>query len=45
MQRRIDEGIFLAQRRLVERARLTHSTLVICRKGKVVEVSPDEVIL
>lgn len=43
MQRRIDEGIYLAQRRLVERARHNHTTLVICREGQVMEVSADDV--
>lgn len=42
MQRRIDKGILLAQQRLVERARLFGTTLVVCRDGKVVELSPDE---
>lgn len=42
MQRLIDEGIVLAQERLVERSRLFHSTLVIARGGKVMEVMPDE---
>ena len=42
MQRRIDAGIVLAQERLVERARLFHSTLVVTRGGQVVELFPDE---
>ena len=42
MQQRIDQGIVLAQQRLVERSRLFHSTLVVTRGGKVVELLPDE---
>ena len=41
MQRRIDEGIQLAQHRLWERARRSNLTLVVCRNGKVVEIVPD----
>ncbi|MCD8317889.1 MAG: hypothetical protein LUC45_03110 [Paraprevotella sp.] len=42
MQSKIDEGIFLAQKRLVERARHNHTTLVVARGGQIVEVSADE---
>ncbi len=42
MQRRIDEGIVLAQKRLVERSRLFHSTLIVARNGHVMEVAPEE---
>ena len=42
MQQRIDQGILLAQQRLVERSRLFHSTLVVCREGQVVELLPEE---
>lgn len=42
MQQKIDIGIRLAQERLVERARLFHSTLVVARGGKVVELAPEE---
>ena len=42
MQQRIDRGIVLAQERLVERSRLFHSTLVVNRGGRVVELLPDE---
>lgn len=42
MQRRIDQGIVLAQERLVERSRLFHSTLVVNRGGHIVELMPDE---
>jgi len=42
MQMKIDQGILLAQERLVERSRLFHSTLVVARNGKVVELMPEE---
>lgn len=42
MQQRIDEGIVLAQKRLVERSRLFHSTLIVARNGHVMEVAPEE---
>lgn len=42
MQRCIDEGIVLAQERLVQRSRLFQSTLVVTRNGRVVELLPDE---
>ena len=43
MQQRIDEGIVLAQERLVERSRLFDSTLVVARNGQVMEIHPDDV--
>ncbi len=42
MQQRIDQGIALAQQRLVERSKLFHSTLVISRNGNVVELFPED---
>ncbi len=42
MQCKIDEGIYLAQKRLIERASHNQTTLVIAREGKVVEVNADE---
>lgn len=45
MQRKIDEGIYLAQTRLIERARHNRTTLVIARNGQVVEVMADELSL
>lgn len=42
MQRKIDKGIRLAQRRLIERAKHDHTTLVISRDNQVVEVKADE---
>ena len=41
MQRRIDEGIRLAQKRLWERARNTQQTLVIADGDEIVEMIPD----
>ena len=34
MQQRIDDGILLAQRRLVERARHDGISLVVCKNGR-----------
>ena len=42
MQRKIDEGIQLAQERLIEKAKRNHTTLVIARNNEVVEVTADE---
>lgn len=42
MQRKIDEGIFLAQERLVKRAKHDNLTLVIVRNGQVVEIPAEE---
>lgn len=42
MQQKIDQGILLAQERLVERSRLFHTTLVVAREGKIVELMPEE---
>ncbi len=42
MQRKIDEGIYLAQKRLIERAKHNHTTLVIAREGEVIEVNAEE---
>lgn len=42
MQQKIDEGILLAQERLVEKARINNSTLVVARDGEVVELKPEE---
>lgn len=42
MQRKIDEGIHLAQKRLIARAKHNNTTLVIARNGQVVEVFADE---
>ena len=42
MQRKIDEGIFLAQERLVKRAKHDNLTLVIVRNGQVVQIPAEE---
>ena len=44
MQRKIDEGIYLAQERLIERARHNHTTLVVAQGDRIVEVTADELI-
>lgn len=41
LQRRIDEGILLAQKRLWEKARTNHQSLVVARGGKVLEIFPE----
>lgn len=41
MQCKIDEGIVLAHRRLLERASLTGQTLVVAREGRIVNFVPD----
>ncbi len=43
MQRRIDEGIQLAHRRLATRARMDNLPLVMYREGRVVEVVPESI--
>ena len=45
MQLKIDRGIQLAQERLVERSRLLHTTLVVAREGRVIEVQAEELAL
>lgn len=40
----IEEGIILAQQRLVARAQKDGFTLVACTNGKVVEVNPATVV-
>jgi hypothetical protein len=42
LQDRIDAGILLAQRRLIERTRKDNGDLVVVRDGKVVRLHPDE---
>ena len=42
LQERIDAGILLAQRRLIERTRKENGDLVVVRDGKVVRLHPDE---
>mgnify|MGYP000020048434 CR=1 FL=1 len=44
MQRKIDEGIALAQQRLIARAVHNQTTLVVAKGDKVVEVQADELL-
>lgn len=44
MQRKIDEGIYLAQERLIERARHNHTTLVVAQGDRIVEVTAEELL-
>lgn len=41
MQFSIDNGIILAQKRLVARARHDGFTLVVCPHGQVIEMNPE----
>ncbi len=43
MQRRIDEGIRLAQARLVQRARHDDLSLVVMRDGELKEIKANEI--
>lgn len=43
LQRRIDEGILLAQRRLACRAKRDNLALVMFREGEIVEMVPEPV--
>lgn len=42
MQRRIDQGIILAQTRLIERAKREGGTLVVRRGNAILEVPANE---
>ncbi|MBO5895060.1 MAG: hypothetical protein J6Q33_04640 [Alistipes sp.] len=44
LQERIDAGILLAQRRLIERTRKDNGDLVVVRNGEVVRLTPDQLI-
>ena len=44
LQERIDAGILLAQRRLIERTRRDNGDLVVVRDGEVVRLTPDELL-
>jgi hypothetical protein len=44
LQERIDAGILLAQRRLIERTRRDNGGLVVVRDGEVVRLTPDELL-
>ncbi len=41
MQRRIDDGIRLAHKRLLERASVTRQPLVVNRGGRIVDFLPE----
>ena len=44
LQERIDAVILLAQRRLIERTRKDNGDLVVMRDGKVVRLTPDQLL-
>ena len=44
LQERIDAGILLAQRRLIERTRRDNGDLVVVRDGKIVHLTPDQLL-
>ena len=41
LQERIDAGILLAQRRLIERTRRDNGDLVVVRDGQILHLTPD----
>lgn len=45
LQERIDAGILLAQRRLIERTRRDNGDLVVVRNGEVVRLTPDQLLI
>jgi len=44
MQQRIDEGILLAQRRLLDRGLHDHLSFIVCNQGKVCDVPASEIL-
>ena len=44
LQERIDAGILLAQRRLIERTRKDNGDLVVMRDGEIVHLTPDQLL-
>ena len=44
LMERIDAGILLAQRRLLERTRKNDDYLVVTRDGKIMHLTPDELL-
>ena len=44
LQERIDAGILLAQRRLIERTRRDNGDLVVVRDGQIVHLTPDQLL-
>ena len=41
---RIDAGILLAQRRLLERTRRNNDYLVVMRDGEIMHLTPDQLL-
>lgn len=44
LQERIDAGILLAQRRLIERTRRDNGDLVVVRDGEIMHLTPDQLL-
>ncbi|MBQ2783566.1 MAG: hypothetical protein IJE99_01035 [Alistipes sp.] len=44
LQERIDAGILLAQRRLIERTRRDNGDLVVVRNGEILHLTPDQLL-
>ena len=44
LQERIDAGILLAQRRLIERTRRDNGDLVVVRDGQILHLTPDQLL-
>ena len=44
LQERIDAGILLAQRRLIERTRRDNGDLVVVRDGEIQHLTPDQLL-
>ena len=42
LQERIDAGVLLAQKRLIERTKRENGDLVVIRDGKIMHLRPDE---
>ncbi len=42
LQERIDAGVLLAQKRLIERIKRENGDLVVIRDGKIMHLRPDE---
>lgn len=42
LQERIDAGVLLAQKRLIERTKRENGYLVVIRDGKIMHLRPDE---
>ena len=42
LQERIEAGVLLAQKRLIERTKRENGDLVVIRDGKIMHLRPDE---